>query len=181
MKKKIYLAVFLFLLPAALSARAASPLCGPRNDASFYSAGAAAALPYYKKSFRKIFEGKKHAVDVNAYDEVPDSVFFKNCAPLVAENGLLKPDKTLRRRRTERARQVFSAWLDTGKVLKPKRAFKGMTRADIFWAAKTLMFLTEEELRAADPQGTLSGRRALIARSAFLKSSPLDRFRLENG
>ena len=72
----------------------------------------------------------------------------------------------------------------------PHFAFKDLTRADAFWAAKIIMTFTDEEIRAAVSTGefsdpkvseeiakTLIERRDLIGRYWFEQANPLDHFK----
>ncbi len=72
----------------------------------------------------------------------------------------------------------------------PHFAFKDLTRADAFWAAKMIMTFTDEEIRAAVSTGefsdpkvseeiakTLIERRNLIGRYWFDQANPLDQFK----
>jgi len=78
------------------------------------------------------------------------------------------------------------------KVQFPNYAFKDLTRADGFWAAKIIKSFSDEEVRAMVRAGRytktedtdflvkiLVERRDMIARYWFTQASPLDRFRLE--
>jgi len=76
----------------------------------------------------------------------------------------------------------------------PYEAFRLVTRADGFWAAKLLMSFSDEDIRAMVKAGeysdakdadtlakTLIERRDIIARYWFSKCAPLDRFVFSNG
>lgn len=76
----------------------------------------------------------------------------------------------------------------------PHYAFKDLTRADGFWAAKIIMSFSNEDIEAMVKAGelsqsedaeylkkTLTERRDLIGRYWFEKSSPLDHFKLKDG
>ena len=85
-------------------------------------------------------------------------------------------------------------YFDPGKfkVQLPSRAFKNLTRADAFWAAKIIMAFTDEEIRTLvktgqyskkEDQETIAAvlieRRDLIGRYWFSRVSPLDVFDLK--
>jgi hypothetical protein len=76
----------------------------------------------------------------------------------------------------------------------PGYAFKDLTRADAFWAAKIIKSFTNEDIQAmvsagklSDPKDaeylttTLLNRRDLIAKYWFSQASPLDDFNLQGG
>lgn len=76
----------------------------------------------------------------------------------------------------------------------PFWAFKDITRADIFWAAKIIMTFKDKDLRPMIKAGQLlkpedeeyvfnilKERRDLIGRYGFKNASPLEGFRFENG
>lgn len=80
------------------------------------------------------------------------------------------------------------------KVQLPYYAFKDITRADIFWAAKIIMSFRDEDLKPVIKAGKmlkaededyickiLLERRDLIGRYGFSQASPLVNFNLENG
>lgn len=87
-------------------------------------------------------------------------------------------------------------YFDPGKfkVQLPMRAFKNLTNADAFWAAKIIMAFTDEDIRALVKAGQYSKkedeetiakvlieRRSLIGRYWFSRVSPLDGFDIEAG
>ncbi len=80
------------------------------------------------------------------------------------------------------------------KVQLPARAFKSLTHADAFWAAKIIMTFSDEDIRTLVKTGqytskddeaeiarVLIERRDLIGRYWFAKANPLDEFDLSGG
>ncbi|MBI3312725.1 MAG: hypothetical protein HYZ83_00630 [Candidatus Omnitrophica bacterium] len=76
----------------------------------------------------------------------------------------------------------------------PYYAFKDLTRADAFWAAKTLLTFSDDDLRAMVKAGelseaqdedylvkTLAERRDMIAQYWFERTNPLDEFDVKDG
>nr|MBP9866253.1 hypothetical protein [Candidatus Omnitrophota bacterium] len=87
-------------------------------------------------------------------------------------------------------------YFDPGKfkVQLPNRAFKNLTNADAFWAAKIIMAFTDDDIRALVKTGQYSKgedeevvakvlieRRDLIGRYWFSRVSPLDGFDIDEG
>ncbi len=80
------------------------------------------------------------------------------------------------------------------KIQLPYEAFKLVTRADGFWAAKQIMAFSDEDIRAMVSAGKLSSqddaayissilieRRNLVAQYWFSQSAPLDDFQVQGG
>jgi len=113
-------------------------------------------------------------------------------------------DKPWQKRWSEAGKEVGSPavgyfdnrYFDPGKfkVQLPTRAFKNLTNADAFWAAKIIMAFSDEDIHALVKTGlytkkedqdmissVLIERRDLIGRYWFRRVSPLDGFDLETG
>lgn len=80
------------------------------------------------------------------------------------------------------------------KVQLPYEAFKRLTRADGFWAAKQIRTFSDEDIRAIVAAGKITSaedaayiekflieRRDLIVKHWFSEANPLDEFKVENG
>ncbi len=87
-------------------------------------------------------------------------------------------------------------YFDPGKFkfMLPQYVFKDLSRADAFWAAKTILAFSDDDIRAVTRAGkytkdsdaayvakTLAERRDLIAKYWFEKSAPLDAFDVAGG